>query len=104
MSLTDHSVGLFLLQVVHCRFDITYASGLSEHGGKINNNGTLLACLNSYSLCSWPLRNQLPQPQSSQELETVDLNTTSCQEQAITGFSKLNFRTSLELRDTPRSG
>jgi hypothetical protein len=82
-----------------------YASGLSEHGGKINNNGRLLAYLNSYSLCLWPLRNQLPQPQSSQELEIVDLNTmTSCQEQAITGFSKLNFRTSLELRDTPRSG
>jgi hypothetical protein len=34
----------------------------------------------------------------------VDLNTTSCQEQAIIGFSKLSFRTSLELRDTPRSG
>jgi hypothetical protein len=68
-----------------------YASGLSEHGGKINNNGTLLACLNSYSLCSWPLRNQLPQPQRSQELETTDLNTTSFQEQAITGFSKLNL-------------
>jgi hypothetical protein len=46
----------------------------------------------------------LPQPQSSQELETVDLNTTNCQEQAIIGFSKLNFRTSLELRDAPRSG
>jgi hypothetical protein len=81
-----------------------YASGLSEHGGKINNNGTLLACLNSYSLCLWPLRNQFPQPQSSQELETVDLNTTSCQEQAITRFLNMNFRISLEIRDTPRSG
>jgi hypothetical protein len=81
-----------------------YASGLSENGGKINNIVTLIAYLNSYSLCLWPLRNQLPQPQISQELETTSLNTTSCQEKAITGFSKLNFRTSLELRDTPRSG
>jgi hypothetical protein len=80
-----------------------YASGLSEHGGKITNNGTLLSYLNSYSLCLWPLRNQLPQPQSSQELETADLNTTSFQDQGIRGFSKPNFRTTLELRDTPRS-
>jgi hypothetical protein len=80
------------------------ASGLSKHGGKINNNGTLLSCLCSYSLCSWSLRNQLPQPQSSQELNIVGSNTTSRQEQVITGFSKPNFKTSLELRDTPKSG
>jgi hypothetical protein len=30
--------------------------------------------------------------------------TTSCHDRDITGFSNLNFRTFMELKDTPRSG
>jgi hypothetical protein len=65
---------------------------LCEHYAKKNNNGTLLACLSSYSLCSWPLRNQFPQPQSSQELETAGLKTTSCEDQAINRVFKTKFQ------------
>jgi hypothetical protein len=52
---------------------------------------------------SWFLRNQFPQPQIFQGLETAGLNTTSFHERATTGSLNLSFRMYLELRNTPRS-
>ena len=57
-----------------------------------NNNGILLSFLCSYLLYSWSLRNQFPQPQISEELETAGLNTTSCQEKAINRIFKTKFQ------------
>jgi hypothetical protein len=53
---------------------------------------------------SWYLRNQFPQPQSFQGLETAGLNTTSFHKQVTTGSLSLSFRMYLEIMHTPRSG
>jgi hypothetical protein len=49
------------------------------------------------------LRNPFPQPQRFQELGIYGLSTTNFHNRAITRFLNLNFKISLELRDTPRS-